>query len=139
MRETILVAVVGAHLAGQPLNGQLTGRRARLVRAARTAPCYRLYALAGPVPPKPGLKRVIPGDGGEGASIEVEVWEMPLDRFGSFVALVPPPLAIGTLLLDDGSAVKGFVCEPYALAPEAAADITAHGGWRAYLASSAGT
>ncbi len=128
MPETILVAVVGAHLSGQPLNGQLAERGARLVRAARTAPEYRLYALARTVPPKPGLKRVAPG---EGAAIEVEVWEMPLDRFGSFVALVPPPLAIGTVVLDDGSAVKGFVCEPCGF--DGAADITAHGGWRAYL------
>jgi allophanate hydrolase len=133
MSETILVAVVGAHLTGQPLNGELIERGARLVRSGHTAPCYRLYALAGTVPAKPGLKRVASG---EGAAIEIEVWEMPLDRFGSFVALVPSPLAIGTVVLDDGSAVKGFVCEPYALEGLAGAvDITALGGWRAYLAS----
>jgi allophanate hydrolase len=130
MSETIHVAVVGAHLSGQPLNSQLIERGARLVRSGRTAPHYRLYALAGTVPAKPGLKRVAPE---EGAAIEIEVWEMPLDRFGSFVALVLPPLAIGSVVLDDGSAVKGFVCEPYGFA--GAADITAHGGWRAYLAS----
>lgn len=123
------VAVVGAHLAGQPLNGQLVERGAQLVRACRTAPAYRLYALANTQPPKPGLARVADG----GAAIEVEVWEMPTEHFGSFVGLIPGPLGIGTLALDDGSEVKGFICEPHALA--SATDITVHGGWRAYLAT----
>nr|MCU0764163.1 amidase family protein [Hydrogenophaga sp.] len=124
------VAVVGAHLSGMPLNGQLTERGATLVARTHTAPLYRLYALPGTTPPKPGLLRVAPG---EGQSIEVEVWEMPLAHYGSFVALVPSPLSIGTLQLADGSSVQGFLCEPLALA--GAADITALGGWRAYIAS----
>jgi allophanate hydrolase len=99
------------------------------VRAARTAPVYRLYALAGTWPPKPGLVRV---GGTGGASVEVEVWELGEAAFGSFVAAVPPPLAIGTLLLEDGVAVKGFVCEAHAVA--GADDISRYGGWRAYLA-----
>ena len=94
-----------------------------------TAPEYRLVALPGTVPPKPGLART-PGDG---VAIEVEVWELGEAEFGSFVAEVPPPLAIGTLALADGSQVSGFVCEPWAL--EGAPDISHHGGWRAYLAS----
>jgi allophanate hydrolase len=126
----IHLAVVGAHLAGQPLNPELTRRGARLVRTVRTAPEYRLYALAGTRPPKPGLVRVRSGQGG---AIEVEVWEMDAAAFGAFVAAVPPPLAIGTLRLEDGAEVKGFVCEP--LAVEGARDITALGGWRAYLTS----
>ncbi len=124
----IEVAVVGAHLSGQPLNGQLTERGSKLVRSAHTAPEYRLYALKHLVPPKPGLKRVGPGSG---VTIKVEVWAMPLDRFGSFMELVGAPLGIGTLLLDDGSEVKGFICEPYAL--ETAEDISDYGGWAAYL------
>ncbi|MFN3493542.1 MAG: allophanate hydrolase [Hydrogenophaga sp.] len=124
------VAVVGAHLSGMPLNGQLTERSATLVARTHTAPLYRLYALPDTTPPKPGLLRVAPG---EGQSIEVEVWEMPLAHYGSFVALVPSPLSIGTLQLADGSSVQGFLCEPLALA--GAADITALGGWRAYIAS----
>jgi allophanate hydrolase len=125
--HTIHIAVVGAHLSGMPLNGQLTERGARLVRRAKTAPAYRLYALAGTVPPKPGLERI--GDGG--AAIELEIWEMPVSAFGSFVGLVPQPLAIGSVEIDDGSWCKGFVCEPAAL--RSARDITRFGGWRAYM------
>jgi allophanate hydrolase len=125
---TIHVAVVGAHLTGQPLNSQLTERGSTLIRAARTAPDYRLYALKGTVPPKPGLKRVAPGTG---FAIEIEVWAMPVEQFGSFMKLVAGPLGIGTLALDDGTDVKGFICEPFAL--ENAEDISSHGGWRPYL------
>ena len=132
-RLAVRLAVVGAHLTGQPLNHELTGRGARLVRAARTAPEYRLYALAGTAPAKPGLVRVRPG---QGRTIEVEVWELEEAAFGAFVAAVPPPLTIGTLRLDDGGEVKGFLCEP--LAVEGARDITALGGWRRYLASEGG-
>ena len=132
-RLAVRLAVVGAHLTGQPLNHELTGRGARLVRSARTAPEYRLYALAGTAPAKPGLVRVRPGQGG---AIEVEVWELDEAPFGSFVAAVPPPLAVGTLRLDDGGEVKGFLCEP--LAVEGARDITALGGWRRYLATGGG-
>ena len=127
----VRVAVVGAHLSGMPLNGQLTERGARLVEATRTAAHYRLFALPGTVPPKPGLLRVAPA---EGAAIEVEVWEMPLAHYGSFVALVGAPLGIGTLQLEGGAAVQGFVCE--ALATAAATDITHLGGWRRYIQSS---
>jgi len=127
---TVRVAVVGAHLSGMPLNVQLTERGGRLLQTTRTAPAYRFYALPGTTPPKPGLIRT---PAGEGAAIEVEVWELPAATYGSFVALIPAPLGIGTLTLADGSAVQGFVCE--ALAVDGAQDITHHGGWRAYLAS----
>jgi allophanate hydrolase len=110
------------------LNGQLTERGARLLRVTQTAPDYRLFALPGTTPPKPGLLRVAPGSG---APIVVEVWEMPVQEYGSFVALIPPPLGIATLSLADGQAVQGFVCEP--LATAGAEDITRHGGWRAYV------
>jgi allophanate hydrolase len=125
---TVKVAVVGAHLSGMPLNGQLTERGAMLVGRTETAPDYRFYALAGTVPPKPGLLRVAPGTG---SRVALEVWEMPVQNYGSFVALIPPPLGIATLALCDGSSVQGFVCEPAAL--EGARDISAYGGWRAYL------
>lgn len=126
--DHVLLAVVGAHLSGQPLNGQLTRRRAKLVRACRTWPCYRLYALAGTTPPKPGLVNVQDG----GAAIEVEVWELDAQSFGSFVCEVPSPMVIGTVRLEDGSLVKGFLCEPFAI--NGSADITSHGGWRSYIA-----
>jgi len=129
---SVRVAVVGAHLSGMPLNGQLTERGATLLSRTHTAPVYRLYALPGTTPPKPGLLRVAPG---EGERIEIEVWDMPLSQYGSFVALVPAPLSIGSLHLADGSSVQGFLCEPLAL--QGAADITHLGGWRAYLAASA--
>lgn len=127
---TVRVAVVGAHLSGMPLNHQLTGRGARLLRTARTSPDYRLYALEDGAPPKPGLVRSGPG---HGSCIEVEVWEMPVRNYGWFVAEIPAPLGIGTLRLEDGEAVQGFLCEQIATAGRT--DITALGGWRGYLNS----
>lgn len=124
----VRLAVVGAHLSGMPLNYQLTERNARLVESTFTADNYRLYALPNTTPPKPGLVR-----SGEGAEIVVELWDIPVDEFGSFVALVPAPLGIGTLTLHDNRQVKGFICEGAAL--EGARDITEFGGWRAYLQS----
>ncbi|HSA48476.1 MAG TPA: allophanate hydrolase, partial [Candidatus Competibacteraceae bacterium] len=121
--------VCGAHLSGLPLNSQLTERRATLVEATRTAPCYRLYALAGGPPLRPGLVR----DEANGAGIEVEIWRLPLAALGSFMASIPAPLGIGTVEVESGRWVKGFICEPYALAT--ATDVTTYGGWRAYLAS----
>jgi allophanate hydrolase len=117
------LAVVGAHLRGQPLNWQLTELGARLVTTTTTSPTYRLYDLALD-PPKPGLVRV----DGDGCAIEVEVWSLDVESFGRFVAAVPPPLAIGSIELADGTRVNGFVCEPVALA--GARDISAFGGWR---------
>jgi allophanate hydrolase len=128
----VTVAVVGAHLSGQPLNAQITDRGGRLLRACRTAPDYRLYALDGTIPPKPGLVR----DGDfSGPGIEVEVWAMPENHFGSFVAAIPPPLGIGSVTLEDGRNVKCFICEPYAV--EGATEITRFGGWRGFLSQSA--
>lgn len=126
-RPTLPIAVVGAHLSGLPLNAQLTERGATLREATLTAPQYRLFALPGTTPPKPGLQRVASG----GASIAVEVWDMPLDAIGSFLALIPPPLGLGSVALADGRSVHGFVCEAAALV--GARDITAFGGWRAFL------
>ena len=122
------LAVVGAHLRGMPLNTQLTERHARFVEATFSADDYRLYALPNTTPPKPGLIR-----SSEGAPIAVELWDMPVHLFGSFVALIPAPLGIGTLTLQDGREVKGFICEGAAI--EGATDITHLGGWRAYIAS----
>lgn len=127
-RGSVRVAVVGAHLTGMPLNVQLTRRDAVLVEQTLTAGDYRLYALPGTVPPKPGLVKS-PG----GASIIVELWDIPLARFGEFVAEIPAPLGIGNLTLKDGRSVKGFICEPWAI--DGALDITSFGGWRAYIAS----
>ncbi len=126
----IPLAVCGAHLTGQPLHHQLTSAGAFLIEACRTAAEYKFYALAGTKPAKPGLVRVAAG----GATIEVEVWAVPLTTFGSFVGAVPSPLAIGTCRLENGREVKSFVCEPGALA--GAEDITALGGWRKYLQTS---
>ena len=126
----IRLAVVGAHLSGMPLNHQLTSRGARLVATTRTAPKYRLYAIANTTPPKPGLVR---GSEPQAHGIDLEVWAMSEAAFGSFVAEVPAPMTIGTVELADGTLVKGFACEPCAL--DGAVEITAHGGWRRYLAA----
>ncbi len=134
-RPTMPLAVVGAHLVGMPLHGQLVERQARLLARTRTAPAYRLFALPGTVPPKPGLARLSAAElaQAEGASIEVEVYELPQDSLGSFLALIPPPLGLGSIELADGSWVKGFICEPAGLV--GAQDISHLGGWRAYIAS----
>ncbi len=125
------IAVVGAHLSGLPLNSQLLERGAVLLQATATAPNYRFYALPGTRPPKPGLRRCAEGEAG--AAIALEVWAMPSAAVGSFLALIPSPLGLGSIELADGSQVHGFLCEPFAL--QGARDITAFGGWRAYLAS----
>jgi len=125
--HSIQVAVVGAHLEGQPLNYQLRDRGARLVRICKTSREYKLYALANTQPPKPGLVRV---PGFDGPGIEIEIWSVPEDRFGSFVAEIPSPLGIGTVVTDSGDSVKCFICEPHAI--NGAMDITSYGGWRAY-------
>jgi allophanate hydrolase len=126
---TLPIAVVGAHLSGLPLNGQLLQRGARLRGTGRTAPCYRLFALPGTHPAKPGLQRCAEG----GTAIDVEVWDMPLPELGSFLELIPAPLGLGSIELVDGEQVHGFLCEAHALL--GARDISAFGGWRAYLAS----
>lgn len=124
--ETVKLAVVGAHLKDMPLHWQLTSRDARFVEATTTASTYRLYAMEESTPPKPALVHAE-----EGAPIAVEVYELEMSAFGSFVAEVPPPLAIGTVTLANGSQVKGFVAEPRALA--GAEDITLLGGWRRFI------
>jgi allophanate hydrolase len=111
-----------------PLNGELLARGGRLVRACRTAPVYRLYALAGGPPRRPGLLR----DTTHGAAIEVEEWALPRSALGDFMAGIPAPLAIGRVELEDGSQPHGFLCEAHAL--QGAEEITRLGGWRAYLA-----
>jgi allophanate hydrolase len=128
---SVQLAVVGAHLSGMPLHWQLSSRHARLVGATHTAAAYRLYAMANTTPPKPAL--IHTGSSGGGSAIAVEVYELDLAAFGSFVAEIPPPLAIGSVVLADGSVVKGFIAEPRAT--EGARDITSLGGWRAYIAS----
>ncbi len=129
--DTVRVAVVGAHLSGLPLNHQLTERGARLEQSARTASRYRLFALPGTTPPKPGLVR----DADNGSVIAVEVWRLPVAEYGSFVAGIPSPLGIGRVELDDGEWVQGFLCESWAV--NGAEEITHLGGWREYLASKA--
>jgi len=125
------VAVVGAHLSGQPLNYQLTERGGSLVRSACTAPRYRLFALANSTPPKPGLVRE-----SQGHAIELEVWRLPAAAYGSFVALIRSPLGIGSIELEDGTWVQGFLGESWAV--QGAEEISRFGGWRAWLGSRAG-
>lgn len=125
----IAIAVIGAHLSGMPLNGDLLELGAQLVARTSTAPVYRLYVLPGTVPPKPGMIRVPAGEGG---AIALEVWSLDAAAFGRFVAAIPPPLGVGKIMLQDGSQVSGFLCESDGVS--GAQDITAMGGWRAYIA-----
>ncbi len=127
--DRISIAVVGAHMSGLPLNGQLTELGGRQESTSRTAPLYRFYALPGDPPARPGLLRVAK----DGAAIELEVWSLPAATVGAFARQIPSPLGLGSIALEDGSSVLGFLCESYAT--EGASDITALGGWRAYLKS----
>jgi allophanate hydrolase len=129
-KACVLMAVVGAHLTGQPLNWQLISRNARLVRTIRTHADYQLYALPNSTPPKPGL---IYSPGCAGPGIELEVWAMPEDTVGSFLNGIPAPLSLGTVRLEDGTSVKGFLCESSGI--EGAEEITHLGSWRNYLLS----
>ena len=121
------LAVVGAHLSGEPLNQQLTSVGGALVRACRTATSYKLFALPNTTPAKPGMVRAADGTG---VALEVEVWALPPAAFGEFVARVPAPLCIGSVELEDGARASGFLCEPHALV--GARDISSFGGWRAF-------
>ena len=127
--DAVMLAVVGAHLSGMPLNHELRAHGSRFIAATATAPDYRLYALPGAVPPKPGLLRVAAG---QGSAIAVEVWAMLPEPFGRFTAAVPPPLSIGSVRLADGRWVKGFLVEAEAV--NGARDISSFGGWREFLA-----
>jgi allophanate hydrolase len=127
--DEIAIAVVGAHLSGMALNGELKALDGRLLEATATAPDYKLYALRGTTPPKPGMLRV---EAGAGSPIAVEVWALSAAAFGKFVAAIPPPLSIGTIRLADGRGVKGFLVEPTAI--DGARDISHFGGWRTFMA-----
>jgi allophanate hydrolase len=126
--DEIAIAVVGAHLSGMALNGELAALGGRLLEEAVTAPDYQLYALS-TTPPKPGMLRV---EAGAGSQIKLELWALSAAAFGKFVAAIPPPLSIGTIRLADGRGVKGFIVEPAAI--NGARDISGFGGWRAFMA-----
>jgi allophanate hydrolase len=130
MAENIELFVVGAHLTGMALNKDLVALGAKFQRAVSTMSDYRFYALPNTSPPKPGMI-FNPGSGGPG--IQGEVWALRPDAFGTFVAAIPAPLGIGKVMLADGSAVSGFLCEAYAV--QGAVEITQFGGWRAYMTS----
>lgn len=121
-KETVLIGVCGLHMRGYPLEAQLLAHGAHFVCEDKTMPDYRLYKLP-TEPPKPGLIRV-----NGGVSIALEIWEMPVERFGSFTALIPTPLGIGKIQVQSGRDVCGFICEGYVV--DTAEDISAYGGWR---------
>ncbi|MDI4636283.1 MULTISPECIES: allophanate hydrolase [Halomonadaceae] len=129
---TLDLVVCGAHLAGLPLNHQLTERGGVRIAATRSAPHYRLFALAGGPPARPAMVR----DEAGGAAIDVEVWRLPLTSIGSFLAGIPAPLGLGQVELENGDWQCGFICAAGALNESGeATEITALGGWRQYLAS----
>lgn len=132
--EMIDIAVVGAHLSGLPLNHELTDRGAVFRRSVQTTNDYRLFALSGTIPPKPGLLRV---GRGAGRSIATEIWSLQPDAFGDFVARIPTPLCLGTLQLEDGTSVQGFLAESEGV--KKARDVSAYGSWRAFINSQSST
>ena len=127
--HTIKVAVCGAHMRGLPLNPQLVALGGEFVEATQTSSNYKLFVLNGFSPVRPGLLKVIEN----GNSIDLEIWQLPIENYGKFVAGVPSPLGFGTLTLTDGSEVQGFLCEAYAT--HDAIDISHLGGWRNHLKS----
>ena len=127
MKPTILLAVCGAHMQGLPLNPQLLNLEAVFVKACKSAVGYRLFDVPQKVPPRPGMLK----DASSPYALELEVWEMPLENFGAFIVQIASPLCIGTVFLEDGSSVYGFLCEGDAL--KGALEISEFGGWRAYL------
>jgi len=129
VHDTIKIAVCGAHLEGMPLNWQLTERDAVLLEKTKSSESYQLYALPGGPPYRPGLKRVSQA----GCKIEIEIWEMPAENFGTFVANIPAPLGIGKVETENGEWLTSFICESYGF--DQAIDISSFGGWRAYMAS----
>lgn len=128
--EYIDLAVCGAHMQGLPLNHQLTSLGAQFRLSTTSAPIYRLYALPGGPPARPGMVRASSAADG-GVAIALEVWRIPVSNYGHFVAGIPAPLGIGRVQLADGSIVQGFVCE--SAGTVGATDISALGGWRAFL------
>lgn len=124
--QTIPLVVAGAHLKGQPLEWQLTDLDAVWRETTQTAPTYRLFALDGGPPKKPGVIF-----DPEGSSLQVDVWDLTPAALGTFLTMVPAPLALGTVTLDDGRELTGFVCEPRAL--DGATEVTSFGGWRGYI------
>ena len=129
MSNTINIAVCGAHMRGLSLNHQLTELNATFIKATKTDTCYRLYNVPDKVPPRPGMVR----DSENGTALELEVWSMPLENFGAFMIQIASPLCIGTVLLEDKSAVYGFLCESEDI--NGAKEISSHGGWRGYLST----
>ena len=129
MNDMIKVSVCGAHMRDLPLNSQLVALGGEFVTATNTSACYKLFKLNGFTPARPGLLRVLEN----GSAISLEVWQLPIESYGKFVASVPSPLGFGTLTLADSSTVQGFLCEAYATLD--AIDISHLGGWRNYLAT----
>ena len=124
--NTTFVAVCGLHMKEFPLNRQLTDLGATYVKTVNTAPVYKLYALP-TFPEKPGMVKVEHG----GTKIEVEVWEVAYESLGKFLTMIPSPLGLGQIILEDETTVTGFICEPYII--NHSYDISCHNGWRYYL------
>ena len=121
----IAIAVVGAHLSGMPLNGELRALNARLMQGdndRRRLPAVRTArhraAEAGPAAGRAWRRRVD------------RAGDLGADRRGLRQVRdnIPSPLGDRHPRLDDGSEVKGFLVEPAAL--DGARDISEFGGWR---------
>ncbi|KZM49426.1 allophanate hydrolase [Labrenzia sp. OB1] len=129
-KDELALAVCGAHMSGMALNHELTGRGARFLERSETSDAYSLHALAGGPPKRPGLVR---GEEGSGTSIDLEIWALPREAVGGFLAGIPAPLGLGTVELSDGRSVTGFICE--AAGTRGADNITHLKSWRAYVSA----
>lgn len=127
--NSVPIAVCGAHMSGLPLNSQLKELGSVYLKTTHTSPHYRLFALPNTSPPKPGLVK----DAEHGGPIEIELWNLPKSQWSTFIEQIPPPLGIGNIELEDGSFVKGFLCEAWAT--EGARDITELGSWRTFTST----
>lgn len=129
--ESMHIAVAGLHLTGQPLNHQLVSLGATLVKTCRTSASYAMYLIEDEKGKKPGLVRL--PDGKTGNAYEIEIWSLPIENVGKFLSFIPAPLGLGTLTLEDGSAVKGFICEHRVM--EEGKDISGFPGWKSFMAN----
>jgi allophanate hydrolase len=125
--DRLALAVCGAHMSGLPLNHQLLDRDGILTEKTTTATGYRLFALEGGPPQRPGLLR----DEDAPTRIDVEVWSLPMASFGSLLESIPPPLGLGKIQLADGRWVSSFICEPWGI--QTGKDISSLGSWRNFV------
>jgi len=124
--ETTLLAVNGTLMRGLELNPNMLAAGASFVREDWTDACYRIWSIGDR---HPAMMRAP----GEGTRVALELWDVPLAGLAGILLNEPPGLAIGKVVLEDGSIVLGVLGEPFLC--QGQREITAYGGWRAYTAA----